>query len=282
MRLLRFGSRGRERPGILDHAGKLRDASALADDWRAAALHPENLARIAAADLTQLPVVSGSPRLGPCIGRPGKIVCIGLNYADHAAETGAAAPAEPIIFLKATSSFSGPFDPVLIPPGSVSTDWEAELGVVIGRQARRISRDEAPGRIAGYCIVNDISERNDQIRRGGQWTKGKSHDSFCPTGPWLVTADQIPNPQQLRIWLEVDGRMRQDSSTANMIFPVAQLVSYLSDFMTLEPGDLIATGTPAGVGMGCTPAKYLAPGMTLRLGIDGLGQQRLETVAAAS
>ena len=254
MKLVRFGEAGAERPGILDPAGKLRDASGLAADWNGAALQPQALARIAAADPAALPAVAGQPRLGPCIGRPGKIICIGLNYADHAAETGSPVPAEPIVFMKATTSFSGPFDPVCIPRGSETTDWEVELGVVIGSHARRISPADAPGYVAGYCVVNDISERTDQVRRGGQWVKGKSHDTFCPTGPWLVSADAIANPQDLRIWLEVDGRMRQDSSTANMIFPAMQLVSYLSDFMTLEPGDLIATGTPPGVGYGLPAA----------------------------
>ena len=280
MRLIRFGEAGEERPGILAEDGTMRDASELVDDWSGRNLQPDALAAAAATDPAGLPAVAGKPRLGPCIGRPGKIIGIGLNYADHAAETGAAAPAEPIVFMKATTSFSGPFDPVRIPRRSSTTDWEVELGVVVGSRARHIRPDDALAHVAGYCIVNDVSERNDQTRRGGQWTKGKSHDSFCPTGPWLVTADHIPDPQQLRIWLEVDGRIRQDSSTAEMIFPVARLLAYLSDFMTLEPGDLIATGTPPGVGMGCSPPEYLAPGMRMRLGIDGLGQQLLPVVAA--
>ena len=279
MKLVRFGAAGDERPGILDAAGDVRDASGLVADWGGDHLQPEALARIAAIDPAGLPAAAGRPRLGPCIRRPGKIICIGLNYARHAAETGAAAPAEPIVFMKATTSFSGPFDPVRIPRGSETTDWEVELGVVIGSRARRISRAAAPGHVAGYCIVNDVSERTDQTRRGGQWVKGKSHDTFCPTGPWLVPAADVPNPQDLAIWLEVDGRMRQQGSTAEMIFPAMQLVSYLSDFMTLEPGDLIATGTPPGVGMGCKPPEYLAPGMHMRLGIEGLGQQRLAAIA---
>ena len=279
MKLVRCGAAGAERPAVIDAAGVIRDASSLVDDWNGNSLQPEPLARLAAIDLATLPAIDPATRLGACISRPGKIVGIGLNYADHAAETGLPEPAEPIVFMKATSSFSGPFDPVCIPRNSRATDWEVELGVVIGSRARHIRPQDAPGHMAGYCIVNDISERTDQTRRGGQWTKGKSHDTFCPTGPWLVPAGQIADPQQLRIWLELNGRMRQDSSTANMIFPVARLVSYLSEFMTLEPGDLIATGTPAGVGMGCRPPEYLVPGMQLRLGIDGLGEQLLTTVA---
>ncbi len=276
MRLVRFGAAGSERPGLLDSEGKVRNAAGLAGDWSGSALSPASLDAVRAADIASLPLADEGARIGPCVARPGKIICIGLNYADHAAETGASIPAEPIVFMKSATSFSGPFDPVRIPRGSEKTDWEVELGVVIGTQARYIGQDDALACVAGYCVVNDISERADQLERGGQWVKGKSHDTFCPTGPWLVTADEVPDPQDLRLWLELDGKMRQDGSTKTMVFGVAHLVSYLSRFMTLEPGDLISTGTPPGVGMGCRPPEFLRPGMRMRLGIEGLGEQAQE------
>ncbi len=278
MRLVRFGAAGSERPGLLDSEGKVRDAAGLAGDWSGSALSPASLDAVRAADIASLPLADEGARIGPCVARPGKIICIGLNYADHAAETGASIPAEPIVFMKSATSFSGPFDPVRIPRGSEKTDWEVELGVVIGTQARYVGQDDALACVAGYCVVNDISERADQLERGGQWVKGKSHDTFCPTGPWMVTADEVPDPQDLRLWLELDGKMRQDGNTKTMVFGVAHLVSYLSRFMTLEPGDLISTGTPPGVGMGCRPPEFLRPGMRMRLGIEGLGEQAEEVV----
>ena len=278
MKLVRYGRQGAERPGMLDAAGRLRDLGAVLSDIDGAALVPDALDALAALDPAALPEVPGRPRLGPCLGRVGKIVCVGLNYSDHAAEAGMAVPTEPILFLKATSAISGPADPVRIPPGSAKTDHEVELGVVIGRTARRVTEAGALDHVAGYCIVNDVSERAWQIERLGQWTKGKAADSFCPTGPWLVTADEVPDPQALRLWLDVDGERRQDGTTANMVFGVARLVSCISHFMTLEPGDLIATGTPAGVGMGMTPQRFLRAGQSMRLGIDGLGEQHLPVV----
>ena len=277
MRLVRFGEPGAERPGVLDAAGKVRDASQLAPDWNAATLE-EALAR--PLDAESLPPAPEGARLGACVARPGKIIAIGLNYEDHARETGAPIPAEPIVFMKATTSFCGPFDDVVIPRNSSKTDWEVELGVVIGKKARHVAKEEALAHVAGYCVINDVSEREHQVERGGQWVKGKSHDNFCPTGPQLVTPDEIGDVQDLGMWLELDGRMRQQGSTKTMIFGVAHVVAYLSEFMTLEPGDLITTGTPPGVGMGCKPPEYLRPGMRIRLGIDGLGEQAQDVVAA--
>lgn len=282
MKLLRHGAPGREKPGILDSAGAVRDLSGHVDDIAGEALTPEGLARIAAIDPATLPVVPGPGRLGPCVGRIGKFVCVGLNYADHAAETGAKIPEEPILFLKANSAITGPNDPVIIPRGSKKTDWEVELGIVIGREARYVSESEALDHVAGYCVINDVSERAFQMERGGQWTKGKSCDTFGPIGPWLVTRDEVPDPQNLRLWCSVDGVMRQNGSTRTMIFGVKTLVSYISQFMSLQPGDVISTGTPPGVGMGIKPEPvYLRPGQEMRLGIEGLGEQVQTTVAAA-
>jgi ureidoglycolate lyase len=281
MKLLRYGPRGQEKPGLLDPQGRIRDLSAHVDDVAGPTLEPEGLRRLAALDPASLPLVDGSPRLGPCVGRVGKFMCIGLNYADHAAETGAAIPKEPILFMKATSAITGPNDPVIIPRDSLKTDWEVELGVVIGREARYVSEADAMAHVAGYCLVNDVSERAFQTERGGQWTKGKSADSFGPIGPWLVTRDEIADPQSLPMWLSVDGVKRQDGSTKTMIFGVAHLVSYLSRFMSLQPGDIISTGTPPGVGMGIKPEPvFLRPGQTIRLGIEGLGEQTQVTEAA--
>ena len=279
MKLLRYGPAGQEKPGLLDAKGRLRDLSGHVPDIAGEVLLPQGLARLAALDTDTLPLVDGSPRLGPCVAGTGKFICIGLNYSDHAAETGAAVPSEPIVFMKATSAIVGPDDRVEIPRGSEKTDWEVELGVVIGQTAKYVSEQDAMQYVAGYCVVNDLSERAFQIERQGQWTKGKSADTFGPTGPWLVTRDEIPDPQHLPMWLEVNGVRRQNGSTATMVFGVAKLVSYLSQFMSLRPGDIISTGTPPGVGMGMKPPTYLKPGDVVTLGIEGLGEQRQEVVA---
>jgi ureidoglycolate lyase len=282
MKLVRYGNPGQEKPGLLDASGTVRDLSAHVADIAGAVLTPEGLAKIAALDPASLPAVGAPGRYGPCVGRVGKFICIGLNYADHAAETGAKIPEEPILFMKATSAITGPNDPVIIPRGSKKTDWEVELGVVIGREARYVSEADAMDHVAGYCVVNDVSERAFQTERGGQWTKGKSADSFGPIGPWLVTRDEVADPQDLKMWLSVDGVMRQNGSTRTMIFGVRTLVSYISQFMSLQPGDVISTGTPPGVGMGIKPEPvYLRPGQEIRLGIEGLGEQTQATVAAA-
>ena len=279
MKLLRYGPVGQEKPGLLDAQGRIRDLSAHVADIAGEALLPEGLARIAALDPQSLPVVPGNPRLGACVAGTGKFICIGLNYSDHAAETGAQVPTEPIIFMKATSAIVGPNDVVEIPRKSVKTDWEVELGVVIGKTAKYVSEQDALQHVAGYCVINDLSEREFQLERQGQWTKGKSADTFGPTGPWLVTRDEIPDPQHLPMWLEVNGVRRQNGSTATMVFGVARLVSYLSQFMSLRPGDIISTGTPPGVGLGLKPPVFLKPGDVMTLGIEGLGQQRQEVVA---
>ncbi len=271
MKLVRLGAPGAEIPALLDAEGRYRDLSAHVADIDGAAL--ADLARLAALDPADLPLVEGTPRIGPCVGRVGKFVCVGLNYADHAAESGMAVPAEPILFMKATSAICGPNDDVLIPRESEKADWEVELGVVIGREARYVDEADALDHVAGYCVVNDVSERAFQAERGGQWTKGKSADTFGPIGPWLVTRDEVPDPQDLSLWLEVDGRRYQDGSTRTMVFGVAHLVSYISRFMSLQPGDVIATGTPPGVGMGQKPPVWLREGQVMRLGIDGLGEQ---------
>ena len=279
MKLVRYGSKGKEKPGLLDPDGHLRDLSEVVPDINGLVLS-RYLPRLARLNPRRLPPVRGRPRLGPCVGGVGKFICIGLNYKDHADETGAAYPQEPVVFLKATSAISGPFDPIVLPRGSSKTDWEVELGVVIGRPAKYVSEEEALEYVAGYCVVNDVSERSFQLERGGQWDKGKGCDSFGPIGPYLVTRDEVPDPQNLRLWLEVDGRRYQDGHTGNMIFGVAQLVSYVSQFMSLQPGDLISTGTPAGVGLGQKPEPvYLRPGQVVRLGIEGLGEQRQKVVA---
>jgi 2-keto-4-pentenoate hydratase/2-oxohepta-3-ene-1,7-dioic acid hydratase in catechol pathway len=280
MKLLRYGDAGRERPGLLDADGRMRDLSSVVPDIAGDTLLPENLARLRDTDGSGLPDVPGNPRIGPCVGSVGKIVCVGLNYSDHAAESGLPVPDEPVLFMKATSAICGPYDNVEIPRGAEKTDWEVELGIVIGRPAKYISQDQALSHVAGYCVVNDVSERAFQIERGGQWDKGKGHDTFGPLGPWLVTTDEVPDPQDLHMWLDVDGKRYQDGSTRTMIFGVAHLVSYISQFMSLQPGDVISTGTPPGVGLGQKPPLYLKPGQTMRLGIAGLGEQRQTTVAA--
>ena len=280
MKLLRYGPVGNERPAILDADGRLRDCSALVADWSGDALNDASFARMRSVDPRSLPPVAADVRIGACVGRISKFLCIGLNYADHAAETGAKVPPEPVIFQKATTAVCGPYDDVEIPPGSEKSDWEVELGVVIGRRTKRVTPDSAEASIAGYCVVNDLSEREDQLERHGQWTKGKSHDTFGPLGPWLVTRDEIPDPGALGLWLEVDGRRYQSGSTRTMVYGPAFLVSYVSRFMTLLPGDVISTGTPPGVGLGQKPPVYLRAGQVMRLGIDGLGEQRQRTIAA--
>lgn len=278
MKLLRFGPPGLEKPGLLDAQGRIRDLSAHVDDIAGATLLPDGLDRLRGIDPESLPLVPGEPRLGACVGRIGKMVCIGLNFSDHAAETGMAVPPEPIIFMKATSAIVGPNDPIELPRGSEKTDWEVELAFVIGKTAKYVSEDEAMDHVAGYCIVNDVSERSFQIERQGQWTKGKSCDSFGPTGPWLVTRDEIEDPQALTMWLEVNGQRQQDGSSATMVYGVRYLVSYLSRFMTLHLGDIVSTGTPPGVGMGKKPQVFLKAGDVVELGIEGLGSQRQSVV----
>jgi 2-keto-4-pentenoate hydratase/2-oxohepta-3-ene-1,7-dioic acid hydratase in catechol pathway len=280
MKLLRYGPVGAEKPGILDSRGHLRDLSAHVDDIAGVVLTPEGLDHLRSINPESLPVVTGSPRIGACVGRIGKFICVGLNYADHAAESGLAVPPEPVLFMKATSAVCGPNDDVIIPKGSLKTDWEVELGVVIGREARYVDEAQAMAHVAGYCVINDVSERAFQIERAGQWVKGKSADTFGPTGPWMVTADAVPDPQNLQMWLEVDGHRYQNGSTRTMVYGVRHLVSYISQFMSLQPGDVISTGTPPGVGMGQKPAPvYLRPGQVMTLGIDGLGEQRQTTRA---
>ncbi|RID90406.1 FAA hydrolase family protein [Gemmobacter lutimaris] len=280
MKLMRVGPLGQEKPALLDAAGQMRDLSAHVADIAGAALSPEGLARLAALDPDSLPLIEGTPRIGACVGAVGKFLCIGLNYADHARETGKEPPEEPVVFAKATSAICGPDDDVEIPRGSEKTDWEVELGVVIGSRTKYVSEAEAMDHVAGYCLINDLSERAFQSERGGQWTKGKSHDTFGPIGPWLVTRDEIADVQSLSMWLDVDGVRRQTGTTATMIFGVAHLVSYLSQFMTLLPGDVISTGTPPGVGLGMKPPVYLRAGQVVTLGIEGLGTQRQRMIAA--
>ncbi len=272
MKLVRIGSAGAERPGLIDAQGRVRDLSAVVGDIDARTLSPDALAELAALDPTTLPLAEAQ-RLGMPWTGVGKIVAIGLNYADHAAEANMPIPSEPIVFLKATSSLNGPNDPVMLPRESVKTDWEVELGVVIGTRAQDVPPATALDYVAGYCVVNDVSEREFQIERGGTWDKGKGCDTFCPVGPWLVTRDEVPDPQALSLWLDVNGERMQSGTTATMVFDVATLVSYVSRFMTLHPGDLICTGTPPGVGMGFKPPRFLQAGDTMRLGIEGLGEQ---------
>jgi 2-keto-4-pentenoate hydratase/2-oxohepta-3-ene-1,7-dioic acid hydratase in catechol pathway len=281
MKLLRYGPRGQEKPGLLDAEGRIRDLSGHVADIAGDVLSAAGLARLRALDPAGLPLVEGHPRLGPCVGSIPKIVAVGLNYSDHAAETGAKPPPEPILFMKATSSINGPDDDIMIPKGSEKTDWEVELGIVIGSVTRYVSVHDSLAHIAGYCLVNDVSERAFQMERAGQWDKGKSADTFAPIGPWLVTPDEIPDPQNLDMFLDVNGARRQTGNTRTMIFPVAHLVSYISHFMTLMPGDVIPTGTPPGVGMGMKPPSFLKPGDEMRLGIAGLGEQRQRVVAFA-
>lgn len=281
MKLLRWGEKGREKPGLLDASGKIRDLSGVVDDIDGSAVTAEGLAKLAGVDASSLPEVPAGTRLGPCVGNVGKFICIGLNYADHAAESNLPVPTEPVVFSKATSCIVGPNDDIEIPRNSEKTDWEVELGFVIGKEAKYVSEDEALDYVAGYCVVNDVSERAFQAERGGQWVKGKSHDTFGPVGPWLVTKDEVADPQNLGLWLEVDGHRYQDGTTKTMIFPVKEIVAYLSQFMSLQPGDLITTGTPPGVGMGIKPeAVYLRAGQRVRLGVEGLGEQDCKTVQA--
>ena len=282
MKLLRYGNPGAEKPGALDSEGNIRDLSGVVADIAGATLLPESIEKLRQIDLHTLPLVEGSPRLGPCVGAVGKFLCIGLNYADHAAESGAAVPAEPVLFMKATSAICGPNDNVRIPRDSQKTDWEVELGFVIGKEARYVKAEDALSHVAGYCVINDLSERAFQLEGTGQWVKGKSADTFGPIGPWLVTADEVPDPQNLHLWLEVDGHRYQNGSTATMVFSVAHLVSYLSRFMSLQPGDIVSTGTPPGVGLGQKPPVYLRAGNVIELGIDGLGQQRQVVVPTAA
>jgi 2-keto-4-pentenoate hydratase/2-oxohepta-3-ene-1,7-dioic acid hydratase in catechol pathway len=278
MKLLRYGPKGQEKPGLLDNAGKIRDLSAAVADINPETLAPAALDRLRKLDPASLPLVSSTPRLGTCVTQIPKIVCVGLNYTDHAKETGSPIPKEPILFMKATSSLNGPNDDVMLPKGSQKGDWEVELGIVIGSVTRYVSASDSVKHIAGYCVVNDVSEREFQIERGGQWTKGKSADTFCPVGPWLVTADEVPDPGKLDLFCEVNGKRMQNGTTANLIFSVPHLVSYISHFMTLLPGDVIPTGTPAGVGLGMKPPLFLKPGDTMRLGISGLGEQRQNVI----
>src|SRR5271166_3534887 len=278
MKLLRYGPSGQEKPGLLDREGNIRDIAGAVRDIAGEALAPAALDRLRRLDPATLPLVPGTPRLGPCVGSVSKIVAIGLNYRLHAQEAGAAIPSEPIFFMKATSSICGPNDDVIIPKNSQKADYEVELGIVIGSLARHVSRADARKHVAGYCVVNDVSEREFQIERGGQWTKGKSADTYCPIGPWLVTSDEVPDPQKLELFCKVNDKTMQQGTTANMIFGVAHIVSYISHFMTLMPGDIIPTGTPAGVGLGMKPPIFLKAGDTMHLGIGGLGEQRQKVV----
>ena len=279
MKLLRYGPRGQEKPGLLDRDGQIRDLSGVVRDIGPETLAPASLDKLRQLNPASLPVVSGNPRLGACVGNVSKLVCVGLNYSDHAKEAGAAIPSEPVLFLKAISSITGPNDDVMLPKGAEKGDWEVELGIVIGTKAQYVSVHDALKHVAGYCIVNDVSERNYQLERGGNWSKGKSADTFCPMGPWLVTSDEVSDPQALDLVCEVSGKVMQNGSTKNMIFPCAHIVSYISHFMTLMPGDVIPTGTPAGVGLGMKPQRFLRPGDTMRLSITGLGEQRQKVVA---
>jgi ureidoglycolate lyase len=281
MKLLRYGNKGQEKPGLLDAQGQIRDLSGHLTDIAGAALSAESLAKLAQLDPASLPLVSGAQRIGPCVGQVGKFICIGLNYADHAAESGMAVPSEPVVFNKWTSAICGPNDDVQIPRESKKTDWEVELGVVIGKAGRYIDEANAMEHVAGYCVINDVSEREWQLERGGTWDKGKGFDTFGPIGPWLVTRDEIADPHQLKLWLEVDGHRYQNGNTKTMVFQVPQLIAYLSRCMSLQPGDVISTGTPPGVGMGVKPnSVYLRAGQEMRLGIEGLGEQRQRTVQA--
>ena len=279
MKLLRYGPAGQEKPGLLDRDGKIRDLSGAVRDIDGEALAPASLDRLRRLDPASLPLVGGTPRLGPCVGSVSKIVAIGLNYRLHAQEAGAAIPSEPIFFMKATSSICGPNDDVIIPKNSQKTDYEVELGIVIGTRASYVGEGDARKHVAGYCVVNDVSEREFQMERGGQWTKGKSADTFCPIGPWLVTADEVPDPGKLQLWTEVNGERRQNSNTADLIFGVDAIVSYVSQFMTLLPGDVIPTGTPSGVAMGFKPPRLLKPGDRVRLSVEGLGEQNQRLIA---
>ena len=282
MKLIRYGQKGAERPGIVDAQGNIRDVSAHIADWAGDALSAKTLKEIAALDLTKLPVVEGNPRIGPCVGSVGKLICTGLNYADHAAESNMELPTEPLLFMKATSAICGPYDDLQRPIGSQKLDWEVELAIVIGSQAKNVSADKALDHVAGYCVINDVTDRAFQLERGGQWMKGKSADTFAPLGPWLVTRDEVADVKNLSMWLDVDQTRRQDGNTKTMVFAVETIVSYISQFMTLNPGDVIATGTPPGVGMGIKPQPvYLENGQVIKAGIQGLGEQCQRVVPAA-
>lgn len=274
MKLLRYGPPGQEKPGLLDASGKIRDLSGVITDIAGEALTPAGLAKLASLDTSKLPLVADGVRLGACVGKVGKFICIGLNFSDHAAESNLPAPAEPVVFGKWTSAMVGPNDAIEMPRGSLKTDWEVELGVVIGKAGRYIEEAEALSHVAGYCVINDVSEREYQLERGGTWDKGKGCDTFGPTGPWLVTKDEVPDPHALGMWLEVDGKRYQNGNSGNMIFRIPKLISYLSGMMSLQSGDIISTGTPAGVGLGQKPPVYLRAGNVIRLGIDKLGEQR--------
>jgi 2-keto-4-pentenoate hydratase/2-oxohepta-3-ene-1,7-dioic acid hydratase in catechol pathway len=277
VKFVRYGEKGKERPGVLDPRGRIRDIGHLVADIGGGVL--AQLSRFDEIDLNSLPLVDSEPRIGQCVGGVGKIICVGLNYADHARESGQPLPSEPVIFMKAVSALTGPYDDVVLPPGSEKSDWEVELGVVIGREIRYVGESAASKAIAGYCVVNDLSERAFQLERSGQWSKGKSCDTFAPIGPWFVTADEVQDPANLKMWLDVDGRRYQSGSTATMIFSASYLVSYISQFMSLHPGDIISTGTPPGVGLGQSPPVYLKPGQIMRVGIEKLGEQLQKTVA---
>lgn len=279
MKLCRYGEPGAEKPGLIDRDGAIRDLSAVIDDINADVLSREGLRKLAALDPSTLPFVEGKPRFGTPVAHVGKMLCVGMNYADHAAETNAPVPEQPVLFMKATTAIGGANDAIVIPRGSVKTDWEVELGVIIGEVTRDVSIDDALDYVAGYAVINDVSEREFQLEHGGQWVKGKSCDTFGPIGPWLVTKDDVPNPQNLSLWLEVNGHRYQNGNTRTMVFGVAHLVSYISRYMTLMPGDVISTGTPAGVGLGLHPPTYLKPGDVIELGIEGLGQQRQDVLA---
>ena len=281
MKTLRYREGNSVKPGIVDKEGKIRDVSSIVDDWDHTTLTVKKLHSLQSVDLSSLPVVDNNVSIAPCVCKEsiGKFICIGLNYSDHAEETGMEVPPEPIMFMKATSAVIGPNDDVLIPKNSFKSDWEVELGVIIGKEAKYISEDQSQDHIAGYCVVNDLSERAFQIERSGQWVKGKSCDTFGPIGPYLVTKDEIADPQNLKMWLDVNGKRMQDGSTSTMVYGVNFLVSYLSQFMSLQPGDIISTGTPPGVGMGMKPQVFLKPGDVMRLGIEGLGEQKQTTVA---
>ena len=282
MKTLRYREGNSVKPGILDKEGKIRDVSSIVDDWNNTTVTVEKLHSVQSADLSSLPVVDNNVSIAPCVCKKsiGKFICIGLNYSDHAEETGMEVPPEPIMFMKATSAVTGPNDDVIIPKNSFKSDWEVELGVIIGKEAKYISEDQSQDHIAGYCVVNDLSERAFQIERSGQWVKGKSCDTFGPIGPYQVTKDEVVDPQNLKMWLDVNGKRMQDGSTSTMVYGVNFFVSYLSQFMSLQPGDIISTGTPPGVGMGMKPQVFLKPGDVMRLGIEGLGEQKQTTVAA--
>ena len=279
MKLLRFGSPGSEKPGLLDADGNIRDLTSIVGDITNKVVEPDSLAHIGSFDVSGLPIVTGNPRLGPCINGVGKFVCIGLNYSDQALDSGQPITSEPVVFMKATSSIVGPNDDIVLLPGSTKTDWEVELGIVMGSDAKNIAESESLDHVAGYCIVHDVSEREWQMERGGQWVKGKSADTYGPIGPWLVTGDEINNPQELDLWLEVNGIRHQDANTRTMIFSVAEIVSYLSQCMSLQAGDIIATGTPKGVGLGMKPQTYLKPGDVVELGVESLGRQKQTVVS---